>query len=366
VMLLLILLASTLLAAWPLVSYARDEKNHYTNHFKSVYIFSQERRTGCLAVPAASRDPNCARTLANGFVDKARVVRHNSVNLYHWLVDESHSDGADGLGVEPPLGKVAMYLAIVGAVIAIFRIGNPAMGIGLLTVPLLWIATSVTLDGQFRRSFGILPFAAIYGGLTLSLIWEWADRRNLALRAGTLGLIAVVLFVHSYHGLRFYFHTYPDSQNERFVFYPEMREASEYMDTLGHPYVYWYNERAYLGHESRRVLAPDIAGGEERAFPGSPSTPPPRIDLVPQATPSFPATQRPDGAVFVFFGSYLPLFEQVRAKYPAVEGLPPPQVSSYYSEQYKADDYRAYYLPKELLDYYGGKESVDYPVRPKP
>ncbi len=376
VMLALILLATTVLGAWPLISYAEDFDNdaggplptphRYTNHFKSVYIFSEERRAGCLAVPAASRDPLCANTLATGLIDRARVVRHNSVNLYHWLVDEPHQDGADGLGVEPPLGKVAMYLAIVGAIIAFTRVRNPAIGIGLLTIPLLWVATAVTIDGQFRRGFGVLPFAALYGGLILGLIWEWGDRHHPVLRSGALGLIAVVLFVHTYHGLRFYFHTYPDSANERFVFYPEMREASEYIDSIGHPYVYWYNERAYLGHESRRVLAPDIAGGEERAYPGSPTTAPPRLDLVPQPSPSFPATRKPDGAVFVFFGAYEPLLEQVQAKYPAVEGLSPPKVSSYFSEQYKVDDYRAYYLPQDLLDYYASKESIKYPIVPKP
>jgi hypothetical protein len=368
VVLLLILLASTLLAAWPLVSYARDEKNHYTNHFKSVYIFSDERRDACLAAPPGGRDVNCTNTLASGITAKARVVRHNVLNLYHWLTDRSHADGADGLGVKPPVGKIAMYLAIVGAAIALFRIGNAAMGIGLLCVPLIFLSTSVTVDGQFRRSFGLLPFIALFGGLALGLIWEWADRNIVAVRITIVAFLALLLGTYGYQNLRFYFHTYPDSPSARFVFYPEMREASEYLDSVGHPYVYWYNERATLGHESRRVLAPNIAGGEERtAITGSPTMlASARLGLAPTPTASFPPVRQPDGAVFVFFGSFNPLLDEVAQRYPAVEGLPPPVISEFYSDQYRSYDYRAYYLPHELLDYYAQKEGITYIVRPKP
>ena len=359
--LLSILLGCTLLSAWPLIGYALDSKNHYSNHFKSVYIFSQERRQACLLVPADKRDAACKQTLTAGFVGKSKVVFHNAENLFHWLTTQPHPDGADGLGVKPPLGELAMYLALVGMAVALFRIGNPTMGIGLIAAPLIFMATTVTLDGQFRRSFGILPFVGLYAGLALGLIWEWADRQLLILRAGVLVLIVSVLSTFSYQSLRFYFHTWPDSANARFVFFPEVREASEYIDSLGHPYVYWYSDRATLGHESRRVLAPRMAGGEERTPLGVIATSP-QLTLAPDLNPSFKASRQPDGAVFVFFAPYQDLLEKVQALYPAVPGLSPPRIGKFYSVQYKSYDYRAYYLPGDLLEYYAQKESIVYPL----
>ena len=144
-----------------------------------------------------------------------------------------------------------------------------------------------------------------------------------------------------------------------------MREASEYLDSIGHPYVYWYSERATLGHESRRVLAARIAGGEERSAPGATPTRA-GLALTPAANASFPPTRQPDGAVFVFFGSFNLLLDQVAAKYPPVEGLPAPVISEFYSDQYRSYDYRAFYLPNELLAYYAQKEGASYIVRPTP
>lgn len=364
-LLLLILLASTLLAAWPLIEYARDPKNAYYNHFKSVYIFGEERKKNCERVPAEQRDQLCEKTLASSLTDKRTVLWNNSRDLYSWLTTKPHPDGADGLGVKPPVGKLVMYLAIVGAAIALFRVRVPAMGIGLLAVPLIFISTSLTIDGQFRRSFGMLPFIGLFGGLTLGLAWEWADKQRLAPRLGLIALIAAMLGTMSYQHMRFYFHTYPDTQMARFVFFPEMREASEFVHSVGHPYVYMYSERATLGHESRRVLASNMAGGEERSEEFGHGGKATRLDLAPDEHPSFVSTRPPDGAVFLFFGKYEPLLEQVALKYPAVPGLAEPRISGV-REQFLTTGYRAYYLPSDLLEYYSRQESVTYPVRSEP
>ncbi len=341
-LLLLILLASTLLAAWPLIRYAADPKHAYQNHFKSVYAFNQ---------PAYKQDTT--------LVERVRVVARNSKDLFRWLTTEAHPDGADGVGAKPPVGRLTMYIAIVGAVIALWRYRNPAMGIALLSVPLIWIATALTIDGQYRRSFGVLPFIALFAGLALGVLWEWVDRRPVAVRAGALAVIVLALGAISYRNLTFYFRDYPHTSTARFVFFPEMREASEYLDGLGHPYVYMYSERASLGHESRRVLAPHIAGGEERSAEFGHDGKNVRFDLRPDANPSFPATVAPDGAFFLFMGRYTKDLETVEAKYPGGA------VSEAYSERYKTYDYRAYYLPANLLDYYSRQEHVIIPVQPK-
>jgi hypothetical protein len=235
------------------------------------------------------------------------------------------------------------------------------MGIGLLAVPLVALGAVLTIDGQFRRTFGIVPFVVFFAGLTLGLAWEWADRQRLAVRIAVVALIAATIGTMGYQNLKFYFRDMPDSQTTRFVFFPEMRQGAEYVATLGHPYLYMYSERATVGHESRRVLADNIAGAEDRGEEWTRE--PPRFDLQPQQTPAIPPTVQPDGAVFLFMSKYgqtTEYLQQVMDRYPGGE------VSERFDEQYQVWNYRAYYLPADLLDLYSRQESVAYPVVPQP
>lgn len=343
--LLTILLLSTLFAAWPLIEYALDDKNNYQGHFKSVYIFQR---------------PEYERY--NTLGERIDLTWENMNNFYDYLTTVPHGDGADAIGVIPPVGKVAMYLAFIGFALALWRLGNAALGIGLLAVPLIWIAPAITIDGQFRRSFGLMPFLAMFGGLALGVAWEWADKQWMVIRAGVLALIVLLLGGVVERTLDFYFGgDFERDSLTRFVFFPEMRAASEYVQSRpGSPYVYFYSERASLGHESRRVLASEIAGGEERSAEFKPDKDPVRFDLAPGSGPSFPARVKPEGAVFLFFGRYLMDLEKVAERYPGGE------VEEKFSEQYRTFDFRAYYLPPDLLDLYARREGVSFPIQPLP
>ena len=341
-LMLLILLASTALAAAPIVRYAMSSRQDYQSHFKSAYIFNQPQYKDA------------------GLVEKVRVTEHNAKRLFWSLTSTARPDGVDGLGSTPPVGALTMYAAVVGAAIALFRFRNPAFGIGLIVVSLLMVSTAMTLDGQYRRSFGMAPFVAIFAGLALGTAWERADRYGGVLRVAGVGVVVTVLAVISYHNLSYYFRDYNNTSLERFVFYPEMREASAYLDAHGHPYVYMYSVRASLGLESRQVLAPRIAGGEDRSTQFNPSTYTLRYDLAPEPRPAFPATRQPDGAVFLFLESYVNDAEKVARLYPG--GV----MSEVTTPRLHEVDFRAYYLPADLLAKYSLRDGVTIPVLRKP
>ena len=64
--------------------------------------------------------------------------------------------------------------------------------------------------------------------------------------------------------------------------------------------------------------------------------------------------------MWVFFGGYEPLLDQVAQRYPG--GV----VSQSFTDQYNIYDYKAYYLPNDLLELYSRQESISYPVRAVP
>jgi hypothetical protein len=252
-----------------------------------------------------------------------------------------------------------MYLALAGGVIGLFRVGKPVYAIGLMAVPLMFVSAALTLDGQYRRMFGVLPFMAIFAGTALGSVWEWADRRTWPVRGLGVALVVVVLGQFSYHNISYYFRDYTHTNTARFVFFPEMKEASAYLDAHGHPYVYMYSDRANLSHEARQVLAPNIAGGEERSTQFSAPGDAGRFDLTQSKTPHYPLTRQPDGAVFLFMGQYVNDAHNVQERYPGGT------MSEVDSAEFHVVDFRAYYLPANLLDSYARQGGIVFVVPPQ-
>lgn len=363
-MLLAIFLLATLFAGKPIIDYIRQPNSNYGNRFSQVYIFSDKKHDACIQVPPERRDLNCRFAVAESFTDRATVVRKNLHQFYTRLVITGAPDTIDGLGARPPLGKIMAYLAMVGAVVAVVRYRTKeSVIIGLIAIPLLALATAFTLDGQYRRALGMLPFIALFAGIALGTLWEWAERQRWWLYAPALALIFGTVGYGSYQSLNFYFGAFQQDSNTRFVFSPEVRAAWEYLDTRSHPYVYYWYQRATLNYETRVVLAPNIAGGEDRSlqFTTEDKTQPVRYDLKPSVRPAQPLTREPDGAVFLFIGAYLNDIDKIMEKYPGG------QLTQKYNDHWKVYDFRAYYLPKALFDEYLRKEGVEFPpVQSKP
>jgi hypothetical protein len=363
--LLVILAASTFFAAKPMIDFYRQPDTPYDTRVDQVMLFSDERKRSCAALTPDQLAGNqvCRWALAEGFRDRADVVWEKTKLLYRSLVTITIADGIDGLGAKPPLGKYIAYLAGVGAVVALLRYRRDGVLIGFMVVPLLAMATAITVDGQYRRSFGALPFLTLYAGIALGSAWEYAARKDRWGHAGNLAVGALAALTIGLAGrdhVQFYFREFPETPAAKFVFNPEAREAFEYIDSLGAPYVYYYNSRISLSYETREVLAPDFAGGENRSleFTGDEDRSNIRFDLAPSERPVFPLTRVPDGAVFVFLGPYVEYLDSIRARYPGGE------VSERQNPTFGGWDYRAYYLPGDLLDSYLRAEAVEYRVAP--
>jgi 4-amino-4-deoxy-L-arabinose transferase-like glycosyltransferase len=360
-MLLGILAASALFAAKPIYDYMQAPNSRYSDRFGSVYIFSNDRRIACRPVPEEKRDLRCREALTDSTLGRLNIFRHHLVALYQNLATRSAVDAADGLGAAPPLGRLALYLGVVGAIVALARYpSKPPVAIGLIVIPLLVISTAITVDGQYRRTFGIVPFVAMFGGIALGTLWEWAERR----RAVVMFVAAVIVWGSigwiGYKTLDFYFGgDFENTPNTRFVFNPDTAAAWEYLDGKGHPYVYYWNSRSSINYETRVALAPDIAGGEDRSKEfskdrnGDPL--PVRFDLQFAEAPAVPLRREPDGAVFLFMNPYTSNIETIMAKYPGGE------VTAKRDERLGIYDFRAYYLPKDLWNDYLQKESVALP-----
>ncbi|HXK33675.1 MAG TPA: glycosyltransferase family 39 protein [Dehalococcoidia bacterium] len=367
VVLLAIFGLSTFLGAWPMIEYTRE--NPVSERFDSVYVFGDRRREDCLKVTPEQRDQKCQYAVATGFADRVDVLREKTQVLWRSLVSEPRVDNADGVGSTPPVGRLAMYLALAGAVVAVarYRRMDIASGIALAAAPLIAGFTIVTLDGQYRRSFGLVPFIALFGGMALAFAWEWLEERGRWLGMAAAAGVAVVLVVAGAGSVRWYFDDYAHQPGTRFTFFPEMRRASEYIDSLGHPYVYFYSDRASIGHESRQVLAPDIAGGEDRSEQFTRDDPKAvRYDLAPHSNPAFPITRDPDGAVFILMNAYAIeereeyALDDIQARYPGG------QVRMVTDPEWNSVEYIAYYLPRDLLESYASKESVEFKPAPPP
>ena len=359
--LLLILAASALFAAKPMIDYYRAPGSRYEERVDGVLLFTGERKRNCEQVAPASRDQICRWAVKDGLFERSGVVWEKSKLLYKSLVTTGAVDRIDGMGTKPPLGRYIAYLAAIGMVVAALRYRRDAALIGFMVVPLLAIATALTLEGQYRRSFGALPFLTLFAGIALGSAWEYAGRARDWRHGAVAALVLLLIAVAGYDQTRFYFQDYDEDSHVTFVFNPAAREAFEYIDSLGSPYVYYYNFRISVAYETQKVLAPDLAGGEDRSleFTADGDRTAIRLDLAQSQRPIIPARREPDGAVFVFIGEkYFPYLDTVRKRYPG--GV----VHERYDSELRRGLYRAYYLPADLLDSYLRAEGVDYDVLP--
>jgi hypothetical protein len=296
--------------------------------------------------------------------ERVDLVWHNARELmYTRFIVRGFPDPIDGLGARPPLGKVTGYLAIVGAVVALVRFrSKESVIIGLITIPVLALATSLTYDGQYRRCLGMLPFVMMFAGMTLGTVWEMAERQARLWGIAAALLCAATIGYAANQSLSFYFGgTFQDDANTRFVFAPEARRAWEYIDTLEDPWVYFYDTRRSILYETRGALDTDLAGAEDRSLEFAPEGERTklRFDLQPSEKVAEAASVKPRSAVFVFLNSYTaePNIQEVIRRYPG--GV----LVEHRYEKLGFYDFRAYYLPPDLLDSYARQESVSYPLK---
>jgi hypothetical protein len=193
----------------------------------------------------------------------------------------------------------------------------------LLVLPLTAV---VTVDGMYRRTFGLMPFITLAAAIPLGLAWEHSSRLKPAARWALLGSVVVVLSLIAQVNIGRYFDRFANEPGAQVSFANEITRASEYLAELpDKPYVYLYSENFFYDYETQRYLAPNYPG-ESR---------------VPEWGGKYSLeADRSKDVVFLFLYSYFDLLSTVQASYPG--GIA--------HESTGTDGqilYRAYYLPRD-------------------
>jgi hypothetical protein len=192
----------------------------------------------------------------------------------------------------------------------------------LIMVPMIALGAVVTIEGTYRRTFGLLPFLLFLGGTTLGILWERTDRLPPLRRAGALALLALLAGIIAYDNVRLYFDTYAESLNaRRIIHYSELSALSEQLNTMPEDtFLHLYSIRATRGHHITRYLAGVMDG----------------VDRSPQFGMSA-ELDHPPPAVFAFLDAYIDTFPRVLARYPG--GVLREETDAY------GPLYRTYFLP---------------------
>lgn len=288
----MLLVVALVIAAGPLIDYARNPENAYFGHSQAVSIF---------------RQPEWAERATT--LDKARFLGERYRDFWARACCSPEVDGVDGSGVLPIAPSALLLIAVAGGIMGLRR-REPLVVLGSLVILLIPLASVLTLQGLARRTFAMAPFLALFAAIPLGWLAErgiarWRRARGMR-RIAPVALIAASLAVVVVLGpwtMANYYRAFPQSQEKDWVFSVELVDAINYLNTLpGDTYVYFFSERWPFHHETRMYLAPQYQGEDRSREYGE------RADLI--------ANQPSGRVVYIFFGNYTEQLAEVRALYP--------------------------------------------------
>jgi hypothetical protein len=282
---------AAVLVALPMLHYIDDNTYEYRYHQRGVSV----------ANTSEWEDADLAR--------RADILWDRGIEWGSGLARGDRVDLGDGLASEdhPVVHPAILALALVGFTMALWRWKRweyVVVVVAALVLP--WGALLTTLDGLFRRTFGLAPFIAVLAALPLAWAWQRMLRsggwHRFALAAALLVLPALAAAVT----VQQYFREVQDDAWVRFVFPYELDAASRHMATLpDETLIYFYSERWPFDYETREFLAPD-ARGVDRSLEFRPAS---IGDLDLSARDWAPGA-------FVFLGAYLEHADAVEERYP--------------------------------------------------
>ncbi len=282
-----------LLAAWPLIDYARDNSYVYRYHQKVVGVTYSDRWEH------------------GSFADRADMLWDRGVEWGSAIAVGNRGDLGDGLATpgQPVVDPVMLSLALAGALMALWSAKRAEYATVLAAFPLLLLGALLTvLDGLFRRTFGMTPFIALLAALPLAWFWRRIVARNdttgYAMAAALLGCIAIV----GAGNARNYFGPVQESFAITYTYPYQLGEASQYLKTLPEDTeVYFYSQRWRFAYETRQFIAPGYVGVDRSREYRVPS------DLTSPVNISVGRSRR---LVFLLLGPYVQEFDAIAAKYP--------------------------------------------------
>lgn len=298
----------------PMVRYINDHTFEYRYHQRAVSV------------------SNSAEWQQGDVRDRADILWQRAREWEHGLVRGGRPDFGDGLATagHPVIDPITIALALIGLAFAIWNWHRAEYAVMIAAALILpWGALLTVNDGLYRRTFGLAPFVALLAALPLA--WLWQGLAGMSGRA-RYAYLAALLAVPAYIGAtttRAYFGPVQDTYEMQYVYPHELDAASRYVATLpSGTYVYLFSDRWPFDYETRRFLAPNVAGSDRsREF---------RFDL-PRAAGLDYSIAPERGVAFVFLGPYLGQLPIVVARYP--DGI----VTA--GDRGNEALYRAYYLP---------------------
>jgi 4-amino-4-deoxy-L-arabinose transferase-like glycosyltransferase len=307
-----IVLGAAFFAGLPMASWAHDNPELYKGRLEKYSITNTREWKD-----------------ADNIFERGKIVFDHERDYIGWLIDEPIPDNVDAAGYFPLINRVFLSLLIVGGAMALWRWRSPQYAFLIICIVVIAMGPAVTVEAPYRRTLGLVPMLCALAALPLAAIWQNARRMGgSGMLAG--GVVAAGLFAGTAGiDVHRYFDTFENNQSARWVYVPELTEASEYLESLADPkpYVYFYSYRWMFNYETRVLLAPDFEG-EDRS-----------VEFGFVDPPSLEA-DRSRNVVFLFLPPYEPLADQVMQRYPG----------GTLTEDYQPDgsvNYRAYLLPAE-------------------
>lgn len=292
--------AAGLIAAWPLISWARNNSFEYRYHRTVVGVTHSDRWED------------------GSFADRIDILWDRGVEWGRGLAIGDRADLGDGLATpgHPVVDPVTLSLAAGGVLMALRRIRRAEYATALAVFPIMiWGALLTVLDGLFRRTFGMAPFIALLAALPLAWLWTYARARADRIGYAVMSVIVAGFAIVGALNVYAYFGPVQDTFAMRYTHPYQLDRASRYLDTLPHDtYVYFYSDRWRFGYETRQFLAPGFDGSNRG------------LEFRPDARPDAPLrfdADRSGRSVFLLLGPYIDELATIESLHPggvAAEG----------------------------------------------
>lgn len=275
---------AAIVAAWPMIDFARDERNGYFEHARTYSVFDKPVWTDL-----------------DGRLHQARFVVEEYVQVWDRLCCHPAVDGVDATGSRPIVRAPLLALAGLGMAIGLRCNRRPLLLLGTLVVAIMPLAAVFTVDGMARRTFALAPFLVVFAAFGAWSSLVFAQRAPPAPRVLTTLSILAMLTLAVVQGLDDELAT-RRSATTAWVFAEEITDASRWLaDRPPGDRIYFASDRWTINYETRRFLAPAIDGEDRSAEFGVASF---TVD---------PALGRP---VFVLLGRYLDRLPELQRRYP--------------------------------------------------
>jgi 4-amino-4-deoxy-L-arabinose transferase-like glycosyltransferase len=278
--------AGFLLVALPLLLYVADPRNNY--------VSGSWTRSSLLLRPAWQD--------LESPLEQARLLASRYRDYWQMLCCRPNGDTVDGTGAVPVVPLRLLGLALVGALLGLWRRRTPLLALSLLIVLLLPVGAILTTSAFVRRTLAVAPLLALLAGLgVVELVRLARAATRWAAAPVALGL-AALLAVVAHQGLEGYFLQWPRSELRKWVFAEEFYDAVRFLQRLpSDSRVYFYSERWSFNYEPRRFLAAGVTGEDRSNEFGGDG----RVVSNPAGRP-----------VFIFMGKYRALLNETRRRYP--------------------------------------------------